>query len=92
MGDPEGPPIGDPKGKTRLELNGLPSAVERIRQAACRDKKMQFTTLWHHVYDLDRLRVAYLGLKREPHRGSTGRHGGSTGKTGRRTSRTSPND
>ena len=49
----------------QLELNGLPSAVERIRQAACRDKKMQFTTLWHHVYDLDRLRVAYLSLKRE---------------------------
>jgi RNA-directed DNA polymerase len=49
----------------QLELNGLPSAVERIRQAAGRDKKMQFTTLWHHVYDLDRLRAAYLSMKRE---------------------------
>jgi RNA-directed DNA polymerase len=26
---------------------------------------MQFTTLWHHVYDLDRLRAAYFSLKRE---------------------------
>lgn len=49
----------------QLELNGLLSAVERIRQAACRDRKEQFTALWHHVYDLDRLRAAYLGLKRE---------------------------
>lgn len=49
----------------QLGLEGLPSAVERIRQAACRDKRLQFTTLWHHVYERDQLRRAYLGLKRE---------------------------
>ena len=27
--------------------------------------RIQFTTLWHHVYDPDRLRTAYLGLKRD---------------------------
>jgi group II intron reverse transcriptase/maturase len=26
---------------------------------------LQFTTLWHHVYDIDRLREAYLSLKRK---------------------------
>lgn len=52
-------------GGVQLGLNGLPSAVERVRQAACRDKGLQFTTLWHHVYDRGRLREAYLGLKKE---------------------------
>lgn len=42
----------------------LQQALERIRQVANRDKEVKFTTLWHHVYDVDRLREAYLGLKR----------------------------
>ena len=42
----------------------LPSAMERIRQAACRDKQLRFTTLWHHVYDIELLRGAYFSLKR----------------------------
>jgi group II intron reverse transcriptase/maturase len=41
---------------------GLPQALERIRQAARRDKELKFTSLWHHVYNVDRLREAYLGL------------------------------
>jgi group II intron reverse transcriptase/maturase len=44
---------------------GAPSALERVRQAASSDRKMRFTALLHHIYDLDRLRAAYLGLKRE---------------------------
>jgi RNA-directed DNA polymerase len=44
---------------------GLPQALERIRQAARRDKELRFTSLWHHVYNVDRLREAYRGL--EPH-------------------------
>jgi RNA-directed DNA polymerase len=44
---------------------GAPSALERVRQAARRDRKMRFTALLHHIYDLDMLRAAYLGLKRE---------------------------
>ena len=65
----EGPGI---RKEDQLELNGLPSAVERIRQAACRDKKMQFTALWHQVYDREQLRKAYLGLKREAAAGVEG--------------------
>jgi group II intron reverse transcriptase/maturase len=38
--------------------------MERIRQAACRDKQLRFTTLWHHVYDIEHLRGAYFSLKR----------------------------
>jgi group II intron reverse transcriptase/maturase len=43
----------------------LHSALDRIRQAACRDKQVKFTSIWHHVYNIDRLRQAYLALKRD---------------------------
>ena len=39
-----------------------PSALERVRQAAQRDRKQRFTALLHHVYDVARLRAAYLAL------------------------------
>jgi len=37
--------------------------LERIRQAAGRDKTLRLTALWHHVYDMDRLREEYFALK-----------------------------
>jgi RNA-directed DNA polymerase len=40
------------------------SALERVRQAATKDRKQRFTALLHHVYDVDRLRIAYRSLKR----------------------------
>jgi RNA-directed DNA polymerase len=43
---------------------GAPSALERVRQASRKDKKQQFTALLHHIYDVERLRVAYLEVKR----------------------------
>jgi len=48
----------------RADSQNLPNGVERIRQAAGRDKRLRFTTLWHHVYDTGNLRKAYFGLKR----------------------------
>jgi len=42
--------------------NDAPSALERIREAARRDKKLRFTALLHHIYDVDRLRAAYQAL------------------------------
>jgi len=42
-----------------------PSALERVRQAARADRKLRFTALLHHIYDIQRLRAAYLALKRE---------------------------
>ena len=47
------------------DRTGMPSALERIGEVARRDKKVRFTTLMHHVYDLDTLRGAYFGLKRD---------------------------
>jgi group II intron reverse transcriptase/maturase len=50
----------------------LKQAEHRIRQVAQRDKEAKFTALWHHVYDTDRLREAYLGLKRKAAAGVDG--------------------
>src|SRR6266852_1817821 len=42
-----------------------PSALERVRQAAGRDKKLRFTALLHHIYNLETLSRAYFSLKKE---------------------------
>jgi RNA-directed DNA polymerase len=34
------------------------SALERVRQAARKDKKQRFTALLHHIYDVEQLRTA----------------------------------
>jgi group II intron reverse transcriptase/maturase len=49
-----------------------PSALERVRQAATRDRKQRFTALLHHVYDIECLRKAYLALKRDAAAGVDG--------------------
>src|SRR3989442_6342276 len=51
---------------------GTPSALERVRQAARRDRKQRFTALLHHVYAIDRLRDAYFTLKRDAAAGIDG--------------------
>jgi len=42
----------------------VPSALERIRQVARKDKKARFTALLHHVYAVERLRASYFALNR----------------------------
>ena len=57
------------------------SALERVRQAATKDKKVRFTALLHHIYDPERLREAYFCLKKEAAPGVDGetwRHYGET--------------
>ena len=64
-----------------LSRTGAPSALERVRQAAHRDKKMRFTTLLHHISRVETLRQAYLSLKRGAAPGVDGetwRHYGGT--------------
>jgi retron-type reverse transcriptase len=48
------------------------SALERIGVAAARDRKVRFTALLHHIYNVDALRAAYLSLKREAAAGVDG--------------------
>jgi len=51
---------------------GAHSALERVRLAAARDRRMRFTALLHHIYELETLRAAYLSLKREAAAGVDG--------------------
>jgi len=58
-----------------------PSALERVRQAASKDKELQFTALLHHIYNPETLRLAYFSLKKEAAPGVDGetwRHYGET--------------
>jgi RNA-directed DNA polymerase len=48
------------------------SALERVRQAARKDKKQRFTALLHHIYDVERLRAAYLAIKKDAAAGVDG--------------------
>jgi len=48
------------------------SALERVRQAASRDRKQQFTALFHHIYDVERLRAAFLAIKKDAAAGVDG--------------------
>jgi len=50
----------------------LQRALRRIRQAAAEDKKLQFTSLWHHIYSVERLREEYFNLKRQASPGVDG--------------------
>lgn len=50
----------------------VPSALERVRQAAKKDRKQRFTALFHLVYDVERLRRAYFGVKRDASPGIDG--------------------
>jgi RNA-directed DNA polymerase len=43
----------------------LQRAQQRIRQKALEDKGLRFTTLWHHIYNIDQLRQSYYNLKRQ---------------------------
>ena len=57
------------------------SALERVRQAARRDRKQRFTALLHHVYDVEQLRAAYFAVKRAAAAGidsETWQHYGAT--------------
>jgi RNA-directed DNA polymerase len=58
-----------------------PSALERVRQAASKDKETRFTALLHHIYNLETLRMAYFCLKKDAAPGVDGetwRHYGET--------------
>jgi len=55
-----------------LSQTGLPSALERVGQAAREDKKRQFTALLHHIYDVDRLKRAYGAIEHDAAAGIDG--------------------
>ena len=48
-----------------LSREGAHSALERVREAARRDRELRFTALLHHIYNPETLRAAYFSLNRE---------------------------
>lgn len=50
--------------RTQERVQSLRNALDRVRQVAQSDHEVKFTSLWHHVYNVDRLQQAYFGLKR----------------------------
>ncbi len=49
--------------RTQSRTKDVPSALDRVRQVAKRDRKARFTALLHHV-TIDRLRASFLALRR----------------------------
>jgi RNA-directed DNA polymerase len=69
-----------PMGGKATPKAGCPAALDRIRQAARRDKKLRFTNLFHHVYAIDHLRQAYFELKKQAAAGIDGQTWSDYGK------------
>ena len=70
---------GSTKGKTMQEARSrtqcrkdLQERLDRVRQAARRKTGERLTALWHHVYDVDRLRESYFALWRKASPGVDG--------------------
>jgi group II intron reverse transcriptase/maturase len=59
-GLPKGNATGAPRPGHRAGVS-VPSALDRVRQVAVKDRDVRFTALLHHV-DVDRLRAAYGAL------------------------------
>jgi len=62
-GGGQGEPAEDHTSRTQGRTN-VQQALERVRQAAARDKELRFTALLHHVYNIDTMREAFYALKR----------------------------
>lgn len=57
--------------RTQSRIQGAPNALDRVREAAKRDKGAKFTALMHHV-TIERLRTGFLSLKRKAAPGTDG--------------------
>jgi RNA-directed DNA polymerase len=85
LNNAEGPAAEATEGRERAEGNspernalrtqgrgGASSALERVRQAARKDRKQRFTALLHHIYDIERLHAAYFAIKKDAAAGVDG--------------------
>jgi hypothetical protein len=50
----------------------VPSALDRVRKIAASDKKTRFTSLLHHICDINRLRAAFFAMKSKASAGVDG--------------------
>jgi hypothetical protein len=90
-----GPAKGNSPGHNAFRTQGRedsPSALERVRQAASRDRRQRFTALFHHIYDVERLRAAFHAIKKDAAAGVDGETWEHHGENLRQTSRIFPVD
>jgi RNA-directed DNA polymerase len=57
--------------RTQSRIDDAPSALDRVREAARRDRKQKFTALFHHI-TVELLREAFQGLHRKAAAGIDG--------------------
>lgn len=50
--------------RTQQADNNVPSALDRIRQLAKRERGAKFSNLMHHIYSVDRLRKCFFEMKK----------------------------
>jgi phosphoglucomutase len=67
--------------RSGLRAREAPSALEWVRQAVRKDKKQRFTALLHHVYNVERLRAAYLAINKDAAAGVDGQTWEQYGET-----------
>ena len=67
-----------PRPRTQ-DRTSLQAELERVRQAARTNRAQRFTTIWHHVYDVERLAAGYFSLKKDSAPGVDGETWGAYG-------------
>ena len=63
-----GPTKGSSTKETRNRTQSrdtLQQDLRRVREAATRDRELQLTALWHHVYNTDHLRAIFFQLRKD---------------------------
>ena len=71
-GRPKGNSLERRASRTQGRTHDAFNALERVREAAQRDRRQRFTALLHHVYDPARLSAAFSALKRDAAAGVDG--------------------
>lgn len=61
-----------PMSRTQGRKEDVQETLKRIRQAVRREPKQRMTSLYHHVYEVENLREAYFGLKKNAAAGIDG--------------------
>ena len=61
-----------PMSRTQGRKEDVKETLKRIRQAVRREPKERMTSLYHHVYEVEKLREAYFGLKKNAAAGIDG--------------------
>jgi len=64
--------LGQQNANRTQDRENASNALERVRQAAKRDRKLKFTTLLHHIYNPAMLRESFEGLKKKASPGVDG--------------------